>query len=37
MITPYTHRNFGSTTLPLPEIEGNRDERTTFAGWGPRI
>ena len=38
MITPYTHRTFGRTTLPLPEVEGNLDDiRTTFGGWGPRI
>jgi len=38
MITPYTRRPFGRTTLPLSEVERPTDGvRTTFAGWGPRI
>jgi len=38
MITPYTYRPFGRTTLPFPEIAPPSDGvRTTFAGWGPRI
>lgn len=38
MITPYTQRPFGKTTLPHPETETPSDGfRTTFAGWGPRI